>query len=75
MLTAHFHADQCGSQLLRLQFTAHDCREQLVALLLGQRLGLIQFFENRLQRVGLFKLLLCPGQRLLQQTRALSGEN
>ena len=46
-----------------------------MAFLLGQRLGLIQFLQNWLQRIGLFKLLLRPGQRLFQQTRALGGQN
>ena len=46
-----------------------------MAFLLRQRLSLIQFLQNGLQRIGLFELLLRPGQRLLQQTRALGSQN
>ncbi|MNS50880.1 hypothetical protein D3C72_835390 [compost metagenome] len=71
LLTAHFHADQRGGQLFWLQFTANHRREKLVALLLGHRLGLIEFFQNRLQRVGLLQLLQRPVERLLQQACAV----
>ncbi|MPM84931.1 hypothetical protein SDC9_132007 [bioreactor metagenome] len=70
-----FHAHQRRSQLFRLQFTADHGGEQLVAFLLRQRMRLVQFLQNWLQRIGLFKLLLRPGQRLFQQTRALGGQN
>ena len=75
VLATNFHAHQRRSQLFRLQFTAYHGGEQLVAFLLRQRLGLIQFLQNRLQGIGLFEFLLRPGQRLLQQTCALGGQN
>ena len=75
MLTANLHANQSGSQLFRLQFTAHDGGEQLVAFLLTQGLRLIQLFKNRLQRIGRLQLLLRPGQRLFEQACALGGQN
>ena len=54
---AHLHAHRRGCQLLRLQLTANHGGEELVALLLAQGLRLIQFFQNRLQGVGLLQLL------------------
>ncbi|MNU88349.1 hypothetical protein D3C71_781580 [compost metagenome] len=57
LFAAHFHADQCGSQLFWLQLAAHDRREELMAFLLSHGLRLIQFFQNRLQGVGLLQFL------------------
>ncbi len=73
--TANFHAHQRGRQLFRLQFTANHGGEELVALLLAQGLCLVQFFQNRLQGVGLFQFLQRPVQGLFQQTRAVRGED
>ena len=46
-----------------------------MALLLAQGLGLIQFFQNRLQGVGLLQLLQRPVERLLQQARAVRRQD
>ncbi len=53
----HFHAHQRGRQLFRFQLAAHHGGEELVALLLAQGLCLIQFFQYRLQGIGLFQFL------------------
>ena len=75
LLAAHFHTDQRGGQLFRLHFAAHDGGEQLVALLLAQGFRLVQLLKDRLEGVGMLQLLQRPGQGLLQQSRALGGED
>ena len=46
-----------------------------MALLLAQGFGLVQFFQNGLEGVGLLQLLQRPGQGLLQQACPLGGQN
>ncbi|MNY11067.1 hypothetical protein D3C86_1440760 [compost metagenome] len=46
-----------------------------MALLLGERLRLIEFFKNRLQRISLLQLLQCPVEGLFQQACAVGGQN
>ena len=75
MFATHFHTDQRRRQLFWLQFATNHGREKLVAFLLGHGLRLVQFFQNRLQRIGRLQFLLRPGQRLFQQQRTLRSKN
>ncbi|CCK02827.1 hypothetical protein BN129_1389 [Cronobacter sakazakii 701] len=75
VFAAHFHAHQRGSQLFGFQLAAHHRAEKLMALFAAQHLGLIEFFQNRLDAVLLFGAGQRPGERLFQQASALRRQD